>query len=385
MNEFDPLRFLVYFDRAVLQHLRNAPDRYVLREDDMGGRVESRATESGDVLQESLSVRFAFRRLENGHVCVAAYGPDLARMSDRQRAIWRGHALIDLSFAAEDPAFDRWVRRYLEGSWNVHDGPLPNLRREVEQLRALTNQTVSLKLWRAEWNPLIAYPVAENTDAYAKACLELYRVLIDSLDGACLARLAQRLNTAISDEKKPLNSLREILPALLVPHIHRPLRKLADVRNRLHGLPSGGITPFAAFNTFHKDVVNLLSGLGELKAWLENALGVSADVCLRREKAMAAWLPKFVGPPRPEFKLAEVQRAVGKTIERVDFGEEAPHPDVHMSEAIVLHFTDGSAMILQVGSNAWNVSLDHEGLRPSEFSTDLMAFWVPALMKKDPE
>ena len=93
---------------------------------------------------------------------------------------------------------------------------------------------------------------------------------------------------------------------------------------------------------------------------------------------MAGVFPKLVGPPRPEFKLDDLRQAEGKTIQSVEFGEEASHPDVHESEAIVLHFTDGSALCIRVGSNASNLAIDLAGLSPPDFHTDLMVFWAPA-------
>ena len=108
-------QFLVYFERTVLCHHRVSPDLFELVEDDMGGRVKSAPQEGDDMTtREWVEVRFAFRRLADQRVCVAAFGPGVQKLPDRQRLIWRGHLVDDPEFATDDPAFRRWVDRYLE-------------------------------------------------------------------------------------------------------------------------------------------------------------------------------------------------------------------------------------------------------------------------------
>src|SRR5690606_32675505 len=119
-------------------------------------------------------VMFAFRRLSNRQICVAAFGPDLQRLSDKEKHIWFGEQIENPKFAKRDPNFKRWVERYLEASWNVEDGPIPHIKRQVELTQALTRQKVQKPLFLFDWNPLIRYPIAENTEAYKDAHLELY-------------------------------------------------------------------------------------------------------------------------------------------------------------------------------------------------------------------
>ncbi len=85
--------------------------------------------------------------------------------------------------------------------------------------------------------------------------------------------------------------------------------------------------------------------------------------------------PKLVGPPDPQHKMDTIQYAVGKTIAEVEFGRVERRENVHNTEAIVLHFTDGAALSIEVGSNAWNLSGEDSGLSTSDFNTDLMVFW----------
>ncbi|MEN6371837.1 MAG: hypothetical protein ABFD64_07460 [Armatimonadota bacterium] len=88
--------------------------------------------------------------------------------------------------------------------------------------------------------------------------------------------------------------------------------------------------------------------------------------------------PEFIDSARPEQKAFKLEQAKGKTISAVEFGEEYTHPKVHQAEAIVLHFSDGTALSITVGSNVQNVEdqLQKGGLEPKDISTDLMVSWL---------
>jgi hypothetical protein len=233
---------------------------------------------------------------------------------------------------------------------------------------------------RFDEHHLVNYPVAENTDAYVKAHLELYRLIIDGLDTNVIRMLADHRNVELSDPSKTLNSLREVIPSDLVPKIHKPLMICVNARHKVHGVPSQPISSFSAFDTFHRDLEAITEALTELCRWLEGELEADAEKCLKREQAMSLF-PKFIGPPRPGFKLGEIMRARGKTIKSIEFGEEPIYPGKHQSEGIVIHFTDDSAMAIMVGSNAMNLSSQFEGLNPEDVSTDLVVLWAPAIKK----
>jgi hypothetical protein len=93
--------------------------------------------------------------------------------------------------------------------------------------------------------------------------------------------------------------------------------------------------------------------------------------------------PEFIGPAEPiTEKLEWTRKAEGKTIEFIEFGATS-QPLVntgykHESEVLVLHFTDGTALLIQPGSNIWNVSSDLEaaGIDPSHITTDLITHWL---------
>jgi len=382
-------RFLVYFERTVLCRYRASPNLYRLEEDDMGGVVSVEHADedesSGGPRPEYFRVRFGFRRLSDARVVLAAFGPDLESLSESEQAVWAADHLPAPQFHDDDPAFDRWRDRYLKGLWTSEDGPLRRLEREIDLICALTNHTLERPLFRARRNPQLNYPVAENTTALEFAHLELFRLVVDGLDHRAISAISDRLGTELSQPDRSLNSMKEALPESLHAEVHEPLRSCARVRNRLHGIASDPPRSAPAFDTFHNELERMVAGLVRLKLWLEEVLDARAAACLRREEAMSVGFPEYQGPPRPEMKYEKLTSFVGKTIERVEWGEVRQVEGVHQREAIVLHFTDGSAACIDVGSNAGNLESDFEGLRPDMFSTDLFITLAPSPKSEEEE
>ncbi|MGE0682808.1 MAG: hypothetical protein AB7P69_18140 [Candidatus Binatia bacterium] len=377
---------LFYFDRAVLASYRASPDLYRLVEDDMGGELTTfHNGEDDNSLPTKYAwfrVRFGLRRLRDGRVCIAAFGPDLKELPEQHLKIWSGHHIESLIFAEQDPAFERFANRFLEGHVGTQSGPLERILDLIELIRSLTRQTLGRPLCRSLQHPLLHYPVAENTDAYAKAHLELYRLLIDGLDSQALRYLADKLQITVSDPSKTLNTIKELLPSELVPIVHASLKKCVEERNKIHGVSEKPISPFPAFDTFRSAIETIADGLSEFKTWLEGQLASDAEACLSRENALYWTFPKFRGPPLPEIKRTELQRAIGKTIQSVEFGEVDTPLGAHQSEAIILHFKDGSSMAIRVGSNAINLADKFPELKPEDVYTDLMIFWAPSIDKE---
>ena len=86
--------------------------------------------------------------------------------------------------------------------------------------------------------------------------------------------------------------------------------------------------------------------------------------------------PKITGPPMSDFKTNKLAQAVGKTIAAVEYGPVEGLPGwVHEGEAIVLHFTDNTALSIEIGSNAGNLASEHPNLEPEDFHTDLIPLW----------
>lgn len=81
--------------------------------------------------------------------------------------------------------------------------------------------------------------------------------------------------------------------------------------------------------------------------------------------------PRPVTPPEPRYSLSESRKMVGKTVASVEHGLNPKIPGVHLSELIVIRFTDGTALAIRTGSNAANIL--HE--RAEDFHVDFMLEW----------
>ncbi len=97
----------------------------------------------------------------------------------------------------------------------------------------------------------------------------------------------------------------------------------------------------------------------------------------RKRQEAKAYLPRIDQPPMAHFSIAQLPTIQGKTVARVEFGFRQPIEGVHQSEAIILHFTDGSSLGIDTGSNAGNLASEHDGLQAEDFHVDFMLQWVP--------
>jgi hypothetical protein len=92
------------------------------------------------------------------------------------------------------------------------------------------------------------------------------------------------------------------------------------------------------------------------------------------EHARSGEHPKIIGPPTPEHKLMTILEAVGKTVAAIEYGEVESSQGMHQAEAVVFHFTDGTALSIEIGSNARDLCATRD-LTPPDVHTDLMPFW----------
>ena len=85
--------------------------------------------------------------------------------------------------------------------------------------------------------------------------------------------------------------------------------------------------------------------------------------------------PKIIGPPSPEDKLETILQAVGKTVAAIEYGEVEARRGMHAAEAVVFHFTDGTALSIEIGSNARDLSASRDLTSP-DVHTALRPFWT---------
>jgi len=377
-------KYFQYFDRAVLNFYRVNSHAYHLKEDDMGGeiRISNNWDESMEKEYPYIELKFAFRKLENNFICIGVFMPSFKdKVSEKDYKKWIAFHKENPNFSENNNGFDRWVNRYINGSWDVNDGPKIKIERELKLINSLTKIKFEENFFKHDNYRLVNYPVAENNEEYTKSILELYRLVIDGMVKECIINISQFLEISLTDDKKRLNSLKEIIPQELEKKIYKPLSVINRKRMPIHGIPSKGIVPFPAFETFNTDLQNIYNALRELKLWLENISNLDSKSCLKRLESLSLF-PKLDKPPRPEFKLEKAQRMVGKTIDKIEFGETNFNEDVHQGEALNIYFNDGTAITFQIGSNAYNIASDSENLKPSDIHTDIMLFWAEKLLSK---
>lgn len=214
-------RFLAFFSQDVLAPYRERPERYVCRSDNFEGEVtvtseyyESLDEKSRD--EAYLEVKFGYRTLKNGELCIAIFIHDLTEKSTAHIAKWAPFAIengdwIDYD---EDTRFSLFYRRYAEGDWDVENGPAFQLVHEIELINGLTLEAIGMRLYDVD-EPPITFPAAENTWRYEDAHVSPYAILIDGLNLDCIRTLGLVLGNPLDPEaKRKPRALKAALPSL---------------------------------------------------------------------------------------------------------------------------------------------------------------------------
>ena len=81
------------------------------------------------------------------------------------------------------------------------------------------------------------------------------------------------------------------------------------------------------------------------------------------------------------YPITEAVRMESRTITKVEFGFLEDIEGVHQSEALVVHFSDGSSMGIETGSNARN--LGDRPSKPEDFHVDFRMHWAPPRSPSD--
>lgn len=394
-NEFDLKsveHLLGYFDQQVLASYRNEAHQYSIRSDYFEGELSVtnqyyRELEIAGRTSDVVSIRFGYRTLRDGNLAIVAWLPDLYEKSKAHVERWSGFELKSPEWTTEyDERFGNWVRRHLEGSWDIDNGPLYHLRQTVNVINGLTNELVGVPLYKHDIGETLGYPSAENTHRYQDSHKELYGYLIDGLDKECISRLASMLGRNITvGDKNTIQAITKLMPDLQVSPNFMPAVSLVGGHRRP---ASHGVRPpaerFPAFLQFTKDLSLCLEAAKELLTMLERDFGVGGKDAFKRCEAKKR-LPHIVCPPETHYSIVQASLMVGRTVEKVEFGFREEREGVHQSEVLIIHFTDGSIVSLETGSNAGNLADDENGLRPGDFHVDFEVHWVPELPKGVPK
>lgn len=76
-----------------------------------------------------------------------------------------------------------------------------------------------------------------------------------------------------------------------------------------------------------------------------------------------------------QFSILQAKLMEGKTVASVSVGFAPENTRNHVSELLLIQFTDGTALSIETGSNAQNVADSFPGMKPSEFHVDFMLDW----------
>ena len=386
LDEGELSRILGYFSLEILAVYQNHSDKYVVDTDNFEGHITltdsfaQQVWENEQRADEAIDVMFGYRTLRCGDLAVAAYLPDLDRKSSGHIKRWMGFSLENPDWPdGSDERFDRWVQRYLEGSWEVENGPRFHIDDVIKTINALTFETLGLALFKVAEAPVPNFPLGQNSHRYQDAHKELYGYLIDGLNKECIAKIA-----AQSGETINVNSDRTVkaLKKAVTLRVDSPLWSVYDKISEERGLSAHGIrepaVPFTAFEEFDQDLRSAVLALRDLLSCLETQLGVNGESARARHDSRA-YMPSIERPPEANYSICQIGDAVGKTIKNVEYGLRSSHEGVHESEAILLYFTDGSVLGIDTGSNAGNVSDEQNGLKPEDFHVDFNLHWLRSL------
>lgn len=385
-RRIEPAKNLLgYFDQQALASYLNEPEKYLIETDSFEGRLTVTSSycdelEQSDRTDEYIDVRFGYRSLANGDLALVLWLPDLERATKHQ-AKWIGFLLRNPTWTQDtDDRFLKWAMRYLEGSWDVDNGPRHYLAKTMSTINGLAKEILGFPLFKYAIDPSLSFPAAENTHRYQDAHKCLYGFLIDGIDKDCLLGLAAHIGeSAQFASDKSITAITKLLPELAAPSKFAEATSLVSKQRRI---ATHAVRPkaerFPAFTTFTSDLILCLDALKELLTALELRLGIKGDVAEKRNNAKAR-LPRIDGQVHDFASIREASKMVGKTVQKVEFGIREDIKNVHGSECVLIYFTDGTILGIDTGSNAFNVSSSREDLAPAAFQVDFRLTWVPGL------
>jgi len=147
---------LGYFDSQVLASYRNEPDKYLIESDFFEGKLRIteeyyRELEQAGKTHDTVYVDFGYRTLKDGNLAIVAWLPDLFEKSKSHVYRWQSWYLKKPHWTTDyDERFDKWVRRYIGGDWDVDNGPSYYLRETIKTINGLTSELVGLPLYKHE-------------------------------------------------------------------------------------------------------------------------------------------------------------------------------------------------------------------------------------------
>lgn len=376
-------KFIQFFESLVLLKYKEESDKYDVEEDGNGCRIVN--TKHGEWYQ----VRYMHKKLKGEKIyCIGAFIPDLSKLTEKEKDYWYAHLIENPEFDENDEEFGQWYEIHINDpkfafEKTVHDHSLiSRIVQLVELINSLTKEKFSMPLFKFETNPSLIFPKAENTNSFIKAIEEISNYLVDGLDQEVLEKIALELGTALKDKTKTLNSLKQILDEELTEIVHKPLKDIRDIRSEGHGVSGNKPESYPAIQEFKEHLRKIIQSLSALLEFLENKFNLLSKTCLSRQQALR-FFPKLIETNESKIMLDRIENAIGKRIKSLEYGEKAIYKDSHLSDALILHFDDGTSLSIEICSNAQNLSSMYKGLSPNEIHTNLYFLWANAIREKN--
>lgn len=383
-----PENFVLYFSAELLALYASQPDRYSVQTDYFSGEIETSNEHFEDaraVRQHLIRVRFGFRTLRSGDLALAVLAPDLKDASPDERAKWHGFHVADDDLSPDpDLRFQMWVDRYINGSWDVENGVISQIKQEVYDINALTYSVIGLALFGDTNVARLSFPTAQNNHRYHDAHSEVYKFLIDGLSKDALKRLAVKLGVTLRtpDSERTLKLIEQIVPAGVAATTRDAFEVISRNRRLADHQTRPPAEPMLAFEAFDSDLQRVVAAIQLLKQTLSSQLGVSISSARDRYESLKnPFYPKFDDhlTIEPNYSICTFSKITGKTIERVEYGWRRRNKDLHDSEMAILYFTDGSHIAICAASNIGNLTSTHEGLEPQDLRVSFFLNYVPEL------
>ncbi len=155
--DLSSLSLLGYFDQQVLAAYRSEPHKYLIASDNFEGSLSVTneyfmELEAAGKTDQSVSISFGYRTLQDGNLAIVAWLPDLFEKSKAHIQRWAAFRLTNSEWKKtdDDERFNNWLQRNVEGSWEIDNGPLFYLGETLKTVNGLTSELVGLPLYEHE-------------------------------------------------------------------------------------------------------------------------------------------------------------------------------------------------------------------------------------------
>lgn len=239
-------------------------------------------------------------------------------------------------------------------------------------------------LFKYENNSSLRFLAAETDHAYQDAHAEAYKYLVDGLDKETVKSIGARAGVTLNvASDRTLDALGKVLQPSVKDTVIDPFQHVISAQRRLAG---HGVRPQAvqlnAFERFNDDMESIATALKVMRDDLAQTCKVTVESCVARAEAMKHLTQiDLANPVQPHYSISQVGSVEGKTISRAEFGFARKRPGAAEREAIILHFTDGSSVGIDMASNLGQLLSSERPIEMEEHHLSYFITLVPPLLK----